>query len=131
MCFICARIRARVELLIFRLRIFEFLTRLSKSSEGQSDPRPVFAPSTAVLSPTFHSTISLCLDFIHPPQRLTASFFNKLQHLSPFLTKNTSDSVRCSNGLPFYVIKTFPWTCYLPKGYRLVQSVKEGNSMRR
>jgi len=104
-----------------------------RTFRGQSDTRPVFAPSTAVLSSRFHSTISLCLDFIHPLQRLTVPFCNKLQHLWPFppppKKKKSSDSVRCQNCLPFYVIKVFPWTCYLPECYRLFQSVKEGNSM--
>jgi hypothetical protein len=96
---------------------------------GQSGTWPLCAPSTAVLSCRFHSTISLCSDFIHPPPRLTASFCNKLQHLLPFLSRITSDPVRRQNCLPFYVIKMFPWTCYFPGGYRLFQSVKKGDSV--
>lgn len=99
-----------------------------RTFSGQSGTWPVFVPSTVVLSCRFHSIISLCLDFIQPPQQLTASLCNKLQHLLPLLSRNNSDSVRCQNCLPFYVIKMFPWTCYLPGGYRLFQSVKEGNS---
>ena len=99
---------------------------LRRTCGGQSGTWSVFAPSTAALNCGFLSTISLCLDLIHPAQQLTASLCNKLQHLLPFISRNIP-LILIPNCLPFYVIQMFPWTCYLSGGYRLFKSVNEGN----
>jgi hypothetical protein len=73
--YIYARIRVRFELLIVRSRIVEFNTILEISSVGPLANKVALGQfrsehSSVILLVSFH--ISLCLDFIHPPQQLTA-----------------------------------------------------------